>query len=371
MTKISSFISENKSVILVLDNQRVEVKVDSSDYAEVFDAIRGEDQDYLLKYVDEKLNSMKFTETRNSLSIEVDNQIIMIGRFDLRFKRVSEALGAKNWNLVREAIKPENALTDTGFDLKDGEIWHDGEKLPDSLVKRVRDLISMGMKLDPVLKFWKKLKDNPSYNCRENLYKFLEANNIPLTEDGDFIGYKKVREDFKDIHSGTFDNSPGQVLSMPRNKVSDLSSETCSSGLHVCSFEYLSHFGNSTTDKVLLVEVNPTHCVSIPIDYNWTKLRVCQYRVLSVLENVQPLNQAIFNNDSTNHDFDSSELEDEDFEETNGYSKESRDEVISLFNEYSNRYEGDSLVARIGEDCEELDEETIEQILVDEGQTTF
>jgi hypothetical protein len=53
------------------------------------------------------------------------------------------------------------------------------------------------------------------------LYGFLEKGNLPITNDGHFLAYKKVRKDYKDCHSGTMDNSIGQVVEMERNQVDD------------------------------------------------------------------------------------------------------------------------------------------------------
>jgi hypothetical protein len=108
----------------------------------------------------------------------------------------------------------------------------------------------------------------------------MEVGNMPLTSDGCFLAYKKVRSNFFDIHSGTFDNSVGQKPSMPRNEVNEDSSQTCSSGLHACSFGYLGSFGSSPENKVVVVKINPKNVVSIPNDYNSTKMRLCEYEVI-------------------------------------------------------------------------------------------
>jgi hypothetical protein len=123
--------------------------------------------------------------------------------------------------------------------------------------------------------------ENPSYRAVQELYEFLEVGGVPLTEDGCFVVYKKVRENFKDIHSGTFDNSVGAIPNMPRNAVDEDSSRTCSAGLHVCSFGYLAHFGSSANNRVVACKVNPKDVVSIPKDYGNTKMRVCRYEVIA------------------------------------------------------------------------------------------
>lgn len=121
---------------------------------------------------------------------------------------------------------------------------------------------------------------NPSHRAVQELYSFLETGSMALTEDGYFLTYKKIRENWTDIHSGTFDNSIGAKPYMPRNMVDENSEKTCSNGLHVCSYDYLSHFGGCDSNRVVLCKVNPKDVVAIPKDYSNTKMRVCEYEVL-------------------------------------------------------------------------------------------
>jgi hypothetical protein len=109
------------------------------------------------------------------------------------------------------------------------------------------------------------------------LYGFLEKNNLPITPDGHFLAYKKVRQNYLDVHSGTMDNSVGKVVEMERFKVDDKAENTCSSGLHFCSQSYLNHFGG---ERVVIVKINPKDVVSIPTDYDFSKGRACRYEVI-------------------------------------------------------------------------------------------
>ena len=123
--------------------------------------------------------------------------------------------------------------------------------------------------------------ENPSKRAVDELYGFLEKNDLPITPDGQFLAYKKVRHDFKDCHTGTMDNSPGQVVSMERNQVCEDKDLTCSYGLHFCGMSYLRHFGG---DKTVIVKINPRDVVSIPSDYNEAKGRACRYEVIAEME---------------------------------------------------------------------------------------
>lgn len=134
----------------------------------------------------------------------------------------------------------------------------------------------------PLLRFLDNLLDNPSARAVNELYGFLEYGKLPITDDGHFIAYKRVRSDYKSVYGGEVDNSIGNIVSMPRNQVNDNKDETCSYGLHFCSFDYLSHYSG---EKVVVLKINPRDVVSIPTDYHNTKGRACQYEVVGELDN--------------------------------------------------------------------------------------
>jgi hypothetical protein len=97
------------------------------------------------------------------------------------------------------------------------------------------------------------------------------------------IAYKIVTDDYRDIYTKTFDNSIGQTVSVSRNEVDEDPDRTCSYGLHVCGTKYLPHYGTATgggSDRVMVVKVHPKDFVAIPRDYNCSKARVCEYRVV-------------------------------------------------------------------------------------------
>lgn len=153
------------------------------------------------------------------------------------------------------------------------------EGVNDYLMQRVFDLHREGWDLKPLENFMLRLRKNPSRRAVQGLYEFLEKGGFHILEDGRFLAYKAVRADFKDIHSGTFDNSIGARLEMSRNMVDDDPTRTCSHGFHVCSFEYLPSFSHAN-GHVMICAVDPADVVSIPIDYNFAKMRVCAYEVV-------------------------------------------------------------------------------------------
>lgn len=130
-----------------------------------------------------------------------------------------------------------------------------------------------------LINFLEKMMKNPSNRSVTELYGFLEHNDIEINAEGNFYAWKVVRSNYKDKHTGTFDNSIGTDVRVLRNQVDEDSDQTCSHGLHVCAKSYISHF-SSSSDRVVKVEVNPEDVVAIPKDYNNAKMRCCGYKVV-------------------------------------------------------------------------------------------
>jgi hypothetical protein len=138
-----------------------------------------------------------------------------------------------------------------------------------------------GLDATGLVKFLENVMENPSYTAVQELYLFLEANQIPITEDGHFLAWKKIRNNWKDIHSNSVDYSVGATPTMKRNEVDPDRDRTCSKGLHCAGWDYLPHFGSSdSTDRIVIVKVNPADVIAVPNDYNNAKMRVCQMEVL-------------------------------------------------------------------------------------------
>ena len=159
----------------------------------------------------------------------------------------------------------------------------------EALRLRIAALKERGKSTKSIELFLENLKKNPSKESVKDLYDFLAACDLPITEDGCFLAYKRVTENFTDCHTGTMDNSVGKIVKMPRNKVNDDRNVTCSSGLHVCSKSYLNDFYG---ENIVVCKVNPKNVVSVPVDYNQSKMRVCEYEVIGVLaqdEEIRPL----------------------------------------------------------------------------------
>lgn len=219
-----------------------------------------------------------------------DGETVTVYESNARYKDIIVALNAKDFDLVKRLASPVAAIKSriaavakrgiNSVDLRDGVVYYNGEALHNTLTNRIIGMANEGFDIEPMCKFLANLQNNPSYRAVNELYGFLEKGNLPITEDGYFLAYKKVRDDYTDVHTGKFDNSVGQVVVMPRNQVNENPNETCSAGLHFCSRDYLSQFSG---ERVMILKINPADVVAIPVDYNQTKGRTCQYEVIGEL----------------------------------------------------------------------------------------
>lgn len=181
------------------------------------------------------------------------------------------------------------------FNVVNGAVVIDGETLPDALSRKLLALIESGEDTSRLERFWNNLSANPSEESKKALYGFLDANQFPLTRDGCFLAYKKVRDDWKDCHSGTIENKPGTVVQVAREQVDPDSSRTCSYGLHVAAFDYAKNFASG---RMLEVKVNPADVVSVPPDHEQQKIRTCKYVVMRETESDKPHTDETFDNDA-------------------------------------------------------------------------
>ena len=220
-----------------------------------------------------------------NIVVVISNKSHTISSTHITYNKVLDAIKAGDWDTVKDVIEPKKVVLNYGqgnVSIQGETLFWKGAEMHNALSKRMIQMLQDGFPIEPLVLFMENLLNNPSFRAVNELYGFLEKNSLPITPDGHFLAYKKVHNDYMDIHSGTFNNSVGYVCEMERNKVDDNQNNTCSSGLHFCSKEYLNHFGGSDS-RTMIVKINPADVVSIPTDYNNSKGRACKYVVIGEL----------------------------------------------------------------------------------------
>lgn len=110
----------------------------------------------------------------------------------------------------------------------------------------------------------------------------LKDKEVELGNLEDLFQGRTKAKGFTDQRTKSFDIQLGKPVSMPRENCDTDSSHSCSAGLHCAAKNWsgLKNFGDTT----LAVLVNPIDVVAVPTDSGYSKMRVCQYFPLKVVE---------------------------------------------------------------------------------------
>lgn len=224
---------------------------DSSDYSKVLyyiDDISDAFKDLKITYDEPSLNPpVEPKLTKKEYIWNASNKFISItsGRETFNatsehknFKEAIDCLLNEDFEKAISLINEKAAITKYvkgNITIENSQLYYNGLLLKSGLVNRILKSMESGEDFEFYLPFLENLMQNPSNKAVMRLYDFLAANDIEITDDGYFIAWKKVADDFLDIYTRTMDNSPGKTLSVPRNTVDENDETTCSYGLHVCS----------------------------------------------------------------------------------------------------------------------------------------
>jgi len=289
--------------------------------------------------------SVPFMWVDGNLTVILKNKAHQVIPDHTNYKLILEALPTATEDELLELVDIEKAVATFSqgqVSIVNGKVMFEGEEVHGSISKRILEFMSKGLPFEPLVKFLENLMQNPSMQSQQELYDFLEHENLPITEDGCFLAYKAVRSDFKDKWQGVFDNSVGQVCEMRRAKVDDNRKVGCSQGLHAGALNYVASYGSvDAGDNIVIVKINPEDVVSVPSDCNCEKLRTCKYEVVGLYQGElpKPLYKAEFEADSYVDEDEASTVYDEydddywdQFEDDD--DNDPMDDLIDRFTDY-------------------------------------
>jgi len=236
-------------------------------------------------------SNVTFMINKNCVTVNFSGKTHTFNAPSKEYDNIKLAIQEKDLDRIPDLVDVATNITQESggfFTVVDGLVNVDGKPCPNELSNRILEFRDDGLPVEPLVNFAKKANKNPSYRARQQLFTFLDVNKHPITDEGNFIAYKKVGKDFMDLYSHTFDNHPGNIVEMKREDVDDDPNNTCSNGLHVANFTYAHNQYGSQDDPTLEVEVDPADVVSVPTDYNGAKMRVCRYKVIGLSEAPRP-----------------------------------------------------------------------------------
>lgn len=244
------------------------------------------------KYIIRENEILFFSESRGLIEIPSSH---------IKYREMLDELMSSGFDEARLFFlydeKSVDPVKETGKALRrkgDGKVCLDDIEIPEALVQKMTEMKRNGFDGNMYQKFWERCLANPSHDSIRMLFDFVSRYHLTIAEDGCFLAYKGITDDFRDCHTGKIDNSVGQTVTMPREKVTFDPNSGCGSGLHVGSYEYAKNFGR----VVVLVKVDPADVVSVPKDYSYQKLRCCRYHVESVYGDSEPIETAVVDKDN-------------------------------------------------------------------------
>ncbi|MCP1674566.1 hypothetical protein J2T57_001668 [Natronocella acetinitrilica] len=202
------------------------------------------------------------------------------------YSEILLALEVEDYARVEQLVDPVRSLSvefgeGSRVVIREGQLYFDGARVNSRLTKAIMRMVLRGESVAKFVRLLENIMENPDSRAIGELYGFIEANQLPVTADGQVLAYKVTRSDGYDLHSGTVHYPLGAVVEMPRDEVDPDPERTCSRGLHACSMRYLadSGFGGQQA-RCVLVKIHPRDFVAVPRDYNESKARVCRMQVV-------------------------------------------------------------------------------------------
>jgi hypothetical protein len=292
------------------------------------------------------MQKLAYNLGENAITIFADGQVHSVRRDNLNFMQVRQSLLDGNYDKVIKLVDTKSAVEDYSLgniQIKEGDVYYnhssgEQEKLNGVVIDKLLSLMREGIKdPSPIFNFIEKLLDNPSRNSVEQLYNFLDYKELPIDPDGYVIGYKGVRNDYKDRHSGKFDNSVGETLEMKRRSVDDNPENGCSYGFHVGSFDYADSWAGGD-GKLMVVRFDPKDAVSVPSCSSYQKLRVCKYEVVNeITDGRKEWDKPVYFDEDEDYDSDWDE-EYYDDDEDESWDDELSANELSIRNYIENRH---------------------------------
>lgn len=235
------------------------------------------------------MSNVAFIGTENSLTVSfLDTaKVYNIDSTHVNWQEVLSKLDNEDYEGLEELLSVKKAVevyaSSSGIEVDDIGVKYNGNYIDNYVTKKILEFMQAKLPVKPLLNFLSKVLSNPSRRAVQELYKFLEHGQMPLTPTGNFLAYKSVREDYKDWYSNKFSNTIGSEHTMARNDVCDDPDLGCSYGFHVGTLAYATEF-NQGSNRLVVVEVDPSDVVSVPHDCQNQKLRTAKYKVVGEFE---------------------------------------------------------------------------------------
>lgn len=245
-------------------------------------------------FTNKDIENLDYVITSKSITLMYLDRTCKYNQTDELYTAVKNACLHEDYPFLLRLIKPVDYINENipafKVDVNKLIVTVNGVEFPYQYSNLIIDEINKNIhnKQNPDLQnlvnfFGRCIQYNISTDVVIQMYEFLKHNDIVILPNGSIQGWKYLAKSdmgYTDCFTKTIQNNEDTYVSMPRDKVDSNPNNTCSSGLHVGAWEYVSD--QSFIAKVI---VNPEDVVSVPIDYKGMKLRCCEYYIHEVLDN--------------------------------------------------------------------------------------
>ena len=193
-----------------------------------------------------------------------------------------KASGQNTDNIHVYTVDDETVFVEVGDDCE----YKTTDEFVDSLSKTVEKKVPNFEVFQAITELGDNLKDTWRYDEDEDCYYDSVIVTPEITYEGGLqnlytsiiAGMDFDTPTFTDWHTRKSTIMLGEAVAMPREECDNDPNNTCSSGLHVGAPGYVAGFGgNSKTNYILACLVSPMNVVAVPYDYDFEKMRTCEY----------------------------------------------------------------------------------------------
>ena len=234
--------------------------------------------------------------TAESLSVFTGGNFYQVPRHHKNWDAIVLAITESRWDDIPGLIDVAQKLRDFGHGItvEDGVVHLDGKPISGPAVEHFLDIIDADLPAETWAAYTADLFKNSSYRVINYATAWIAKNkSLTLMPDGRIVGYKAIRSDWFDKHTGKSNcYTIGSVHTMPRGMVDDNPDNGCSYGLHVGSYDYAKSF-SSYGDRIVLVAFWPSDIVSVPTE-DEAKVRVCKLEVIAEYNGTGVINDRVY-----------------------------------------------------------------------------
>lgn len=254
------------------------------------------------------MNYIPHIINEKTITAIIDGEAKVVSSSHRNFAKIKKALITGDFDSVPNLIDEGNALVGIGggdIQVVGGVVKYQGRDIPNYQAQKLLSMLRDGRKdIEPFKNFICRLMENPSARAREEFARFMDFAELPFDSEGFVYAYKGLNSDYWSVRGnkntrvlkgkvneqGQIYNGLGEEIEVDRRDVDDDPSHYCSQGIHLGSHLYATDWSRG---KVVLCKFDPKDVVSVPLDCQGQKVRVCHYWVVSDFVNDKPIDKPV------------------------------------------------------------------------------